>query len=160
MFVPRSVRISTRGTESTSSTSIPTTGKTETAEVQRSEKKEAEDEEDSSDDDDEVVLSYSKLQRWPEPGEPVCVVCGRYGAYIVDKTDHDVCSLECKARHLLKLGIPLTPGGSATPPSTARGKEGEWSYQEHLEVVQMTQTQVEGLRSKVRFNGVVLQERE
>ncbi len=58
-------------------------------------------------EDDEPVVSYSKLQRWPEEGEPVCIVCGRYGAYIVDKTEQDVCSLECKARHLHKLGLPL-----------------------------------------------------
>lgn len=58
--------------------------------------------EDNSDDEEEVV-SFSKNQRWPTPGEPVCVVCGRYGAYIVDQTDNDVCSLECKARHLKDL---------------------------------------------------------
>ncbi|KAM8805516.1 putative ATP-dependent RNA helicase DDX59 [Eudromia elegans] len=51
---------------------------------------------------EEPVKSFSKSQRWPEPGEPVCVVCGRYGEYICDKTDEDVCSLECKAKHLLQ----------------------------------------------------------
>jgi len=50
---------------------------------------------------EEPIKSFSKSQRWAEPGEPVCVVCGRYGEYICDKTDEDVCSLECKARHLL-----------------------------------------------------------
>lgn len=54
-------------------------------------------------DDEEEIVSYTKNQRWPTPGEPVCVVCGRYGAYIVDQTDNDVCSLECKARHLKDL---------------------------------------------------------
>lgn len=29
-------------------------------------------------------------------GEPRCVICGRYGEYICDETDDDVCSLECK----------------------------------------------------------------
>ncbi|KAM6124495.1 LOW QUALITY PROTEIN: putative ATP-dependent RNA helicase DDX59 [Pterocles gutturalis] len=51
---------------------------------------------------EEPVKSFSKSQRWAEPGEPVCVVCGRYGEYICDKTDEDVCSLECKAKHLLQ----------------------------------------------------------
>nr|2YQP_A Chain A, Probable ATP-dependent RNA helicase DDX59 [Homo sapiens] len=46
---------------------------------------------------------FSKTQRWAEPGEPICVVCGRYGEYICDKTDEDVCSLECKAKHLLQV---------------------------------------------------------
>ena len=55
-------------------------------------------EENSS--DDEEVVSFSKNQRWPTTGEPVCVVCGRYGAYVCDQTDEDVCSLECKSRHL------------------------------------------------------------
>lgn len=35
-------------------------------------------------------------QREALPGEPKCVVCGRYGEYICDETDDDVCSLECK----------------------------------------------------------------
>uniref|UniRef100_A0A8B9P506 RNA helicase n=2 Tax=Apteryx owenii TaxID=8824 RepID=A0A8B9P506_APTOW len=51
---------------------------------------------------EEPIKSFSKSQRWAEPGEPVCVVCGRYGEYICDKTDEDVCSLECKAKHLLQ----------------------------------------------------------
>uniref|UniRef100_A0A8C9EL31 RNA helicase n=1 Tax=Pavo cristatus TaxID=9049 RepID=A0A8C9EL31_PAVCR len=57
-------------------------------------------EDDSS---EEPIKSFSKSQRWAEPGEPVCVVCGRYGEYICDKTDEDVCSLECKAKHLLHI---------------------------------------------------------
>ncbi|XP_075792792.1 putative ATP-dependent RNA helicase DDX59 [Pelodiscus sinensis] len=51
---------------------------------------------------DEPIKSFSKSQRWAEPGEPKCVVCGRYGEYICDKTDEDICSLECKAKHLLQ----------------------------------------------------------
>ena len=39
-------------------------------------------------------------------GEPMCVVCGRYGAYISDVTE-DVCSLECKARAMHLKGLPL-----------------------------------------------------
>ena len=33
------------------------------------------------------MLSFSSDQRWPAPGEPICLECGRYGAYIIDKTD-------------------------------------------------------------------------
>ena len=106
----------------------------------------------SSSEDDEPVVSYSKHQRWPEPGEPVCVMCGRYGAYIVDATDQDICSLECKARHLLKLGKPLAPPTS-TPnmPGDTGGVESQkgWSYTEHPEVVAMTTLEVEKLRNKV-----------
>ena len=85
-------------------------------------------------DDDEPVLSYSKQQRWPAPGEPVCSVCGRYGAYIVDQTDQDVCSLECKARHLMLMA-----------------KERPWHYKEHEEVTQMSDEKVTTLRKEVIF---------
>ncbi|XP_039185472.1 probable ATP-dependent RNA helicase DDX59 [Crotalus tigris] len=63
---------------------------------------ESENNEDSC-DTEEPIKSFSKIQRWPQSGEPVCVVCGRYGEYICDKTDEDVCSLECKAKHLLQF---------------------------------------------------------
>ena len=64
---------------------------------------------DNTVDEEEVhvVVSYSKQQRWPGPEEPVCVVCGRYGAYIVDITEKDVCSLECKAKQLKMDGLSL-----------------------------------------------------
>lgn len=39
-------------------------------------------------------------QRFPVPGEPVCVVCGKYGEYICNETDDDICSMECKAELL------------------------------------------------------------
>ena len=34
---------------------------------------------------------------------PFCVICGRYGQYICDKTDEDVCSLECKQKAEARL---------------------------------------------------------
>ncbi|XP_077863689.1 putative ATP-dependent RNA helicase DDX59 [Saccoglossus kowalevskii] len=55
------------------------------------------------------VISYRKDQRWPMPGEPVCVMCGRYAEYICDQTDTDVCSLECKGKHLADVGMPILP---------------------------------------------------
>lgn len=70
----------------------------------------AEEEHDTNDDadeDEEPVKSFKKNQRWPEPGEPVCVMCGRYGEYICDSTDNDVCSLECKAKHLFEMGMGI-----------------------------------------------------
>ncbi|XP_063056911.1 probable ATP-dependent RNA helicase DDX59 isoform X1 [Engraulis encrasicolus] len=60
-----------------------------------------------SSDDEEPVKAFKKNQRWPEPGEPVCVMCGRYGEYICDSTDNDVCSLECKGSHLSSMGKGL-----------------------------------------------------
>ncbi|XP_077573194.1 putative ATP-dependent RNA helicase DDX59 [Stigmatopora nigra] len=58
-----------------------------------------------TEEEEEPVKSFKKSQRWAEPGEPICVMCGRYGEYICDSTDDDVCSLECKGRHLAKLGL-------------------------------------------------------
>ena len=58
------------------------------------------DDEEDCDQSSQEIVSYSKNQRWPQDDEPKCVVCGRYGAYICDQTDMDVCSLECKAKHL------------------------------------------------------------
>ncbi|XP_068175825.1 probable ATP-dependent RNA helicase DDX59 [Antennarius striatus] len=58
-----------------------------------------------TEEQEEPVKSFKKTQRWPEPGEPVCVMCGRYGEYICDSTDNDVCSLECKAEHLVQMGM-------------------------------------------------------
>ena len=55
---------------------------------------------DDDDDDDDEIVELSRNQRWPSPEEPVCVVCGRYGAYICDRTDQDVCSIECKRKNL------------------------------------------------------------
>ena len=42
-------------------------------------------------------------QREPLPGEPRCVNCGRYGEYICDETDDDVCIIECKKAVLARI---------------------------------------------------------
>ena len=46
------------------------------------------------------VVQYSRLQRFALPGEPDCVICGRFGAYICDEVEQDVCSMECKEQLL------------------------------------------------------------
>ncbi|XP_048229865.1 uncharacterized protein LOC8265564 [Ricinus communis] len=58
--------------------------------------------------DQDQVKSRSE-QRFPLPGEPVCVVCGNYGEYICNETDDDICSMECKAELLqsLRLAEPI-----------------------------------------------------
>ena len=123
----------------------------------------AEDEvgsETESEEDDGPVVSYSQQQRWPKPDEPICVICGRYGAYIVDQTDKDVCSLECKAKHLRTLASASGEYGSLSSSSHGsrsssgeRGsgecKKGPWSYVEHEDVTGLTEAQVESLRREV-----------
>ncbi|KAK2356212.1 DEAD-box ATP-dependent RNA helicase [Trifolium repens] len=49
-------------------------------------------------------------QRFPVSGEPVCLICGRYGEYICNETDDDVCSMECK-NELLEI-FKLNEGSS------------------------------------------------
>jgi ATP-dependent RNA helicase DDX59 len=102
--------------------------------------------------DDEPVLSFSKQQRWPDPGEPVCVVCGRYGAYIVDRTDDDICSLECKAKRLMKLGIHVTLDRESRSADSKEEEvgDGSWLYREHPEVTAMTTEQCSSLYKQVR----------
>ena len=102
------------------------------------------DSDGDSEESDEAVLSFSKQQRWPGPGEPVCVVCGRYGAYIVDRTDDDVCSLECKAKCLIKRGIHLNEGG-ANPAEGDENLATPWVYREHHEVTAMSHAQCDAL---------------
>ncbi|XP_054569103.1 probable ATP-dependent RNA helicase DDX59 isoform X2 [Eptesicus fuscus] len=97
---------------------------------------------------EEPVKSFSKLQRPAEPGEPACVVCGRYGEYICDETDEDVCSLECKARHLLHVkeeeeegSAPGGPPGAPLPTP--------YVYQEHPFIAGLREDRVEHLRQQL-----------
>nr|XP_008530673.1 PREDICTED: probable ATP-dependent RNA helicase DDX59 [Equus przewalskii] len=110
---------------------------------------------------EEPVKSFSKTQRWAEPGEPVCVVCGRYGEYICDRTDEDVCSLECKARHLLtvqeeeeklKLGGPQ--GADSEPASLPQAG---YVYKEHPFISNLQGDQIENLKRQL---GIVVQGRD
>lgn len=167
MFLPRCVRIKGFGQRSQAVDRGEGTW-SQTPSSSQKQKLDKGSEVSKEEEDDEPVLSYSKLQRWPAEREPVCVVCGRYGAYIEDKTDEDVCSLECKARHLLKLRLPLTTATSAaghksvvaTSSSGGGGGGGGtdkgagvcgWSYRVHPDLARMTAEQVSTLRSKVSW---------
>ncbi|KAL4674542.1 hypothetical protein H8959_018476 [Pygathrix nigripes] len=107
------------------------------------------------------VKSFSKTQRWAEPGEPVCVVCGRYGEYICDKTDEDVCSLECKAKHLLqvkekeeksKLSNPQKADSEPESPLNA-----SYVYKEHPFILNLQEDQIENLKQQL---GILVQGQE
>uniref|UniRef100_A0A8C5XDQ6 RNA helicase n=1 Tax=Microcebus murinus TaxID=30608 RepID=A0A8C5XDQ6_MICMU len=110
---------------------------------------------------EEPVKSFSKTQRWAEPGEPVCVVCGRYGEYICDKTDEDVCSLECKAKHLLqvqekeeKLKLSNPQKADLEPESPLNSC---YVYKEHPFIVNLQEDQIENLKRQL---GIVVQGQE
>ncbi|KAK6262911.1 hypothetical protein QUC31_008727 [Theobroma cacao] len=70
-----------------------------------SECKESQDPPDSGHVNEVDQVKSRSEQRFPLPGEPICVVCGRYGEYICDKTDDDICSMECKSDLLQSLQI-------------------------------------------------------
>lgn len=107
-----------------------------------------------SDPSEEPVKSFSKSQRWPEPGEPVCVVCGRYGEYICDKTDEDVCSLECKAKHLLHVkGEEQSSLKASSPQRAASEPESPlgafYVYREHPFIGTLREDQIETLKQQL-----------
>lgn len=64
-------------------------------------------------DGEDPVKERCSDQREALPGEPCCAVCGRYGEYICDETDDDICSLECK-RILLSRRQKSQPSVSRT----------------------------------------------
>lgn len=118
-----------------------------------------------SDEEEEPVKSYRKNQRWPGPGEPVCVMCGRYGEYICDATDNDVCSLECKAKHLAQMGLGtgedvfdciVKTGEGRTEhrlpaPDTGGvgGSEAGYSYREDSFISSLTDEQVQRIKQEL-----------
>uniref|UniRef100_A0A7N0URT2 DEAD-box ATP-dependent RNA helicase 41 n=1 Tax=Kalanchoe fedtschenkoi TaxID=63787 RepID=A0A7N0URT2_KALFE len=57
----------------------------------------------SGSDADATVKARSWDQREAVLGEPKCIICGRYGEYICDETDDDICSLECKQTLLSRV---------------------------------------------------------
>ncbi|XP_077989149.1 putative ATP-dependent RNA helicase DDX59 [Glandiceps talaboti] len=108
------------------------------------------------------VISYSKDQRWPEHGEPVCIMCGRYAEYICEQTDVDICSLECKAKHLAKRNEPVLPIETKTAENLEREKSEEsvsdrlamselnlYVYKDHEEIIKLREEQVEELRTQL-----------
>nr|XP_020640349.1 probable ATP-dependent RNA helicase DDX59 [Pogona vitticeps]XP_020640350.1 probable ATP-dependent RNA helicase DDX59 [Pogona vitticeps]XP_020640352.1 probable ATP-dependent RNA helicase DDX59 [Pogona vitticeps]XP_020640353.1 probable ATP-dependent RNA helicase DDX59 [Pogona vitticeps] len=101
---------------------------------------------------EEPIKSFSKTQRWPQLGEPVCVICGRYGEYICDKTDEDVCSLECKAKHLLQI---KEKESSEEPPSSEKADslsaflDGSYVYEENAFLLSLRDEQIENLKQQL-----------
>uniref|UniRef100_G3TZK3 RNA helicase n=1 Tax=Loxodonta africana TaxID=9785 RepID=G3TZK3_LOXAF len=114
-----------------------------------------------SDLSEEPVKSFSKTQRWAEPGEPVCVICGRYGEYICDQTDEDVCSLECKAKHLLQVKEQEEKGKLSSPQKADSEAESPLSafyvYKEHPFILSLEEDQIEHLKQQL---GIVVQGQE
>ena len=109
---PRSVNITSTEIEGTSLTASrsnrsetgeKTSEKNSVVELGSSASFVSEDNQGESDGDSSDIVYFSKNQRWPEDDEPVCAVCCRYGEFICDETDTDVCSKECKAKNLQRI---------------------------------------------------------
>ncbi|KAI2650347.1 putative ATP-dependent RNA helicase DDX59 [Labeo rohita] len=110
---------------------------------------------EEAEEEEEPVKSFKKNQRWPEPGEPVCIMCGRYGEYICDKTDNDVCSLECKASHLAKTCLDfgekvfskdLQEGSER---SSSADTEQSYTYKEDVFISELTEEQVQRVKTEL-----------
>ncbi|XP_077441357.1 putative ATP-dependent RNA helicase DDX59 [Vanacampus margaritifer] len=117
-----------------------------------------------TEEEEEPVKSFKKNQRWAEPGEPICVMCGRYGEYICDRTDSDVCSLECKARHLIQMGLGTGAESLFNQKDTHRHHESpqaelptasiktfysNYSYKEDLFISGLTDEQVQHIKQEL-----------
>ncbi|KAI8526303.1 hypothetical protein RHMOL_Rhmol13G0298000 [Rhododendron molle] len=93
-------------------------------------------------------------QREALPGEPHCVICGRYGEYICDETDDDICSLECKQTLLRRVARSQAP--VALPPPTRLPTPDECFYvrdnDEKFNSQSLTNDQTELLRTKLKIN--------
>ncbi|XP_042493359.1 uncharacterized protein LOC122072977 isoform X2 [Macadamia integrifolia] len=80
-------------------------------------------------------------QRFPYPGEPVCVLCGKYGEYICDETGDDICSIDCKTELLKPQNLDMPQGVNnnqglvcASGPKGAFQMpefEDAWDYEQH-----------------------------
>ncbi|KAJ6319704.1 hypothetical protein OIU78_015174 [Salix suchowensis] len=96
------------------------------------------------------VKKTSRDQREALLGEPICIVCGRYGEYICDQTDFDICSLECKQTLLGRDGDTNLPAGLPLPKRLA-GTD-ECFYVRDSESLPLTSDQTELLRRKLEIH--------
>lgn len=128
---------------------------------------EVSEEKEEEEEEEEPVKSFKKSQRWPNPGEPVCVMCGRYGEYICDSTDNDVCSLECKASHLASMCMGLKEqvfskikqNDAGIPPSlthpdsehTSNSPGLGYTYEEDPFITDLTEDQVERVKKELEI---------
>ncbi|GER55095.1 dead box ATP-dependent RNA helicase [Striga asiatica] len=93
-------------------------------------------------------------QREALPGEPICAVCGRYGEYICDETDDDVCSLDCKKTLLTRLAKKSQPSSLKTPSVRLPAIDECYYVREDnkSESRSMTGTQAHALREKLEIS--------
>ncbi|XP_057795333.1 DEAD-box ATP-dependent RNA helicase 41 [Salvia miltiorrhiza] len=103
-------------------------------------------------DDNQSPEAEVKERCWDQrealAGEPVCVVCGRYGEYICDETDDDICSLECKQSLLSQSA--KSKASRAQPASTKLPATDECFYVR--DGIHLSNSQTELLRRKLEIS--------
>ena len=86
--------------------------------------------------------------------ESVCAQL-KFRVFVISFPYQDICSLECKARHLKTLGIivdgPDETSGWSFGESGRGGGGGVWRYKEHPEVASWSEEYVNRLRTKVNI---------
>lgn len=75
---------------------LPNSEEEEKEEVKEEENQE-EDEKEEEESDDSIIQFSKDAPNAPILG-PFCSICGKYGQYICNLTDEDVCSIECKKK--------------------------------------------------------------
>ena len=68
------------------------------------------------------VKEKAEFQRPALPGEPTCIICGRFAEYICDSTNADVCSLECKGKHISRTNQSSLPRPASSPSEYLTGQ--------------------------------------
>ncbi|KAI8388169.1 P-loop containing nucleoside triphosphate hydrolase protein [Radiomyces spectabilis] len=115
--------------------------------------------EQSDSNDSEPIIAWSADQRLVNPNqdEPECIICGKYGEYINDDTENDVCSLECKRIDTSKYGNKRSISAKkashkdidniVTHPSIADNIHAKLTnYTESNDISTMPSSQVEAMR--------------
>ncbi|RIA84711.1 P-loop containing nucleoside triphosphate hydrolase protein [Glomus cerebriforme] len=95
---------------------------------------------------EEPVKEYSYQQRVAFAGESICMICGKYGEYICDETDHDVCSLECK-----KIDIERVKSREIIQQSSLFHAQ-LTGYTSHMVINSLTEFQIQSILTRNQIN--------
>ncbi|KAH0456761.1 hypothetical protein IEQ34_014668 [Dendrobium chrysotoxum] len=98
---------------------------------------------------DVPVKERCKDQREALPGEPRCVNCGRYGEYICDETDNDICSKECKQILLSKITNDKKPTSNINTVKVPANDECFYVRDNRSCTESLNINQIESLRKKL-----------
>lgn len=80
------------------------------------EKKEEKGNEEETPSEDEEVIEFSRDAPMAPILGPFCAVCGKFGQYVCDRTDEDVCSMECKRKAEARAMAATQPNAPSAPP--------------------------------------------